>query len=84
MTGVAADMVISPQMAVADSGVITGTGTSGGADLTAGIVAALKEVLGDQKGQQGDLVIPVYLGNQLLDEVIVTAQQRMSLRSGGR
>ena len=83
-TGVAADMVISPQMAAADSGVITGTGTSGGADLTAGIVAALKEVLGDQKGQQGDLVIPVYLGNQLLDEVIVTAQQRMSLRSGGR
>ena len=47
-------------------------------------MAALKEVLGDQKGQQGDLVIPVYLGNQLLDEVIVTAQQRMSLRSGGR
>ena len=81
---VAADMVISPQMAVADSGVMTGTGTSGGADLTAGIVAALKDVLGDQKGQQGDLVIPVYLGNQLLDEVIVTAQQRMSLRSGGR
>ena len=31
-----------------------------------------------------DMVIPVYLGNQLLDEVIVTAQQRMSLRSGGR
>ena len=84
VTGVAADMVISPQMAVADGGVMTGTGSSGSADLTAGIVAALKEVLGDQKGQQGDLVIPVYLGNQLLDEVIVTAQQRMSLRSGGR
>ena len=63
VTGVAADMVISPQMAAADSGVITGTGTSGGADLIVGIVAALKEVLGDQKGQQGDLVIPVYLGN---------------------
>ena len=84
VNSVAADMVISPQMAVAESGVMTGTGTSGGADLTAGIVAALKDVLGDQKGQQGDLVIPVYLGNQLLDEVIVTAQQRMSLRSGGR
>ena len=62
VNSVAADMVISPQMAVADSGVITGTGTSSSADL----------------------VIPVYLGNQLLDEVIVTAQQRMSLRSGGR
>ena len=83
VNSVAADMVISPQMAVADCGVMTGTGSSGGADLTAGIVAALK-VLGDQKEQQGDLVIPVYLGNQLLDEVIVTAQQRMSLRSGGR
>lgn len=81
---VAADMVISPQMAVADGCVMTGAGVSGSADLTAGIVSALKDVLGDQKGQQGDLVIPVYLGNQLLDEVIVTAQQRMSLRSGGR
>lgn len=84
VNSVAADMVVSPQMAVADGGVMTGTGPSGGADLTAGIVAALKDVLGDQKGQQGDLVIPVYLGSQLLDEVIVTAQQRMSLRSGGR
>lgn len=81
---VAADMVISPQMAVADGGAMTGAGVFGSADLTAGIVSALKDVLGDQKGQQGDLVIPVYLGNQLLDEVIVTAQQRMSLRSGGR
>ena len=69
---------------MADGGVMTSTRMSGGADLTAGIAAALKDVLGDQKGQQGDLVIPVYLGNQLLDEVIVTAQQRMSLRSGGR
>ena len=84
VNSVAADMVVSPQMAVTDSGVMNGTGPSGSADLTAGIVAALKDVLGDQKGQQGDLVIPVYLGNQLLDEVIVTAQQRMSLRSGGR
>ena len=84
VNSVAADMVVSPQMAVADGGMMTGTGSSGSADLTVGIVAALKDVLGDQKGQQGNLVIPVYLGNQLLDEVIVTAQQRMSLRSGGR
>lgn len=84
VNGVAADMVVSPQMAVADGGVMTSTRMSGGADLTAGIAAALKDVLGDKKGQQGDLVIPVYLGNQLLDEVIVMAQQRMSLRSGGR
>lgn len=84
VNSVAADMVVLPQMAVADGSVMTGTGSSGSADLTAGIVSALKDVLSDQRGQQGDLVIPVYLGNQLLDEVIVTAQQRMSLRSGGR
>ena len=80
VNGVAADLVVSPQMAAADGGVMTSTRMPGDADLTAGIAAALKDVLGDQKGQQGDLVIPVYLGNQLLDEVIVTAQQRMSLR----
>lgn len=84
VNSVAADMVVSPQMAVADGGMMTGAGMSGSADLTTGIVSVLKDVLGDQKGQKGDLVIPVYLGNQLLDEVIVTAQQRMSLRSGGR
>ena len=84
VNGVAADLVVSPQMAAADGGGMTSTRMPGGADLTAGIAAALKDVLGDQKGQQGDLVIPVYLGNQLLDEVIVTAQQRMSLKSGGR
>lgn len=84
VNSVAADMVVLPQMAVADGSVMTGAGSSGSADLTAGIVSALKDVLSDQKGQQGDLVIPVYLGNQLLDEVIVTAQQRMSLRNGGR
>lgn len=32
----------------------------------------------------GDIVIPVYLDGTLLDEVIVTAQQRRNLRSGGR
>lgn len=63
VNSVAADMVVSPQMAVADGGVMTGAGVFGSADLTAGIVSALKDVLGDQKGQQGDLVIPVYLGN---------------------
>ena len=49
----AADMVVSPQMAVADGSVMTGMGPSGGADLTAGIVSALKDVLSDQKGRHG-------------------------------
>lgn len=32
----------------------------------------------------GDIVIPVYLDGTILDEVIVTAQQRRNIRSGGR
>lgn len=32
----------------------------------------------------GDIVIPVYIGGDMIDEIVVTAQQRMNLRSGGR
>ena len=33
---------------------------------------------------QGNIVIPVYVGGTLLDELVVTAQARQNLRSGGR
>lgn len=49
------------------------------AGQTSAIVSALSGV-----GGGGDITIPVYLGGTLLDETIVTAQQRMALRSGGR
>ena len=49
------------------------------AGQTSAIVTALSGV-----GGGGDITIPVYLGGTLLDETIVTAQQRMALRSGGR
>lgn len=32
----------------------------------------------------GDISIPVYIGGTLLDEVVVSAQSRQNLRSGGR
>ena len=34
-------------------------------------------------GEVGDIIIPIYLDGSMLDEVIVTAQQRRNLRSGG-
>lgn len=49
------------------------------AGQTSAIVGALASA-----GGGGDITIPVYLGGTLLDETIVTAQQRMALRSGGR
>ena len=32
----------------------------------------------------GDITIPVYIGGNLIDEMIVSAEQRRALRSGGR
>ena len=32
----------------------------------------------------GDIIIPVYIGQNRIDEIIVSAQQRMNYRSGGR
>ena len=39
---------------------------------------------GMQMGDTGNITIPVYIGGNLIDEVLVTAQQRRALRSGGR
>ena len=38
----------------------------------------------NNNNDMGDIVIPIYLDGTLLDEVIVTAQQRRNIRSGGR
>ena len=81
-----ADMVVNPQvnglqMAMAGAG----SGTVSSADLS-GLVSAIRDVVRGMKGfgQDSDIVIPVYLGGTMLDEVIVNAQQRANLRSGGR
>lgn len=82
MNGVAADMVLSPQagqMEYASAG-----GAAYTAESLAGITSAITAALAGISGQGGDIVIPVYLGGTLLDEVIVDAQQRANLRSGGR
>ena len=50
---------------------------------TGSITAAIASALADA-GNTGDITIPVYLGGTLIDETIITAQQRMALRSGGR
>ena len=51
-------------------------------DLMGSISAAVKSAMAG--GAAGDIVIPVYIGGDMIDEVVVTAQQRMNLRSGGR
>ena len=83
--GVASDMVIQPRMEAME---IAGGGSvsvGSSAEMLSGITGAITDALSRMNGQgTGDIVIPVYLGGNLLDEVIVDAQQRMNLRSGGR
>ena len=54
-----------------------------------GIMDGIKKLVEGQgsrevTGTMGDIVIPVYIGNDIIDEIIVNANQRMNLKSGGR
>ena len=86
MKDLSADMVVSPQvngmqMSIAGAG----GGAVSNADLSR-LAGAIREAVSgiNAQGQSGDIVIPVYLGGTLLDEVIIDAQTRANLRSGGR
>lgn len=86
MESVAADMVLSPKMGAMGYDTV-GSSYDGGmsmADLVSSLTVAVTEAVSGFAGQQGDIVIPVYIGGTLLDEVIVSAQARQNLRSGGR
>lgn len=82
VSGLAADMVINPQVNAGQMA-LAGGGSVSSADLSS-LVGAIREAVGGASGNNGDIVIPVYLGGTMLDEVIVNAQQRANLRSGGR
>ena len=76
------DMVINPNVN-ATSAAMESTSTSS-AHNTASIVGAIREAFAGFNMNGGDTVIPVYIGGTLLDEVVVNAQNRQNLRSGGR
>lgn len=80
--GVSEDMVISPKVASGMAEAQTPAEASGSS--LAGLTSAITAAIRDMNGQTGDIVIPVYLGGAMLDEIVVSAQQRTNLRSGGR
>ena len=82
VSGLAADMVVNPQVNAGQMAMAGGE-TVSSADLSS-LVSAIREGVSGINGGSGDIVIPVYLGGTMLDEVIVNAQQRANLRSGGR
>lgn len=82
VSGLAADMVVNPQVNAGQMAV-AGGGAVSSADINS-LVSAIREGVSGMNGNSGDIVIPVYLGGTMLDEVIVNAGQRANLRSGGR
>lgn len=82
----ASQMIMPAIQAPALKNVGTGTSyvsnpsTSTSDDRLYGLLSQL--VAGIQK--MGDIIVPVYLGNDLIDEQIVRANDRRTLRSGGR
>lgn len=82
--GLASDMVIHPQMVERELQFVTPSDSGITRDGLAGITSVITEALSYMNGSHGDIVIPIYLGGTMLDEVVVNAQQRTNLRSGGR
>lgn len=55
-----------------------------------GVAVAFEKVIGlinnqnDNRGSQGDIIIPVSIGQEHIDTIIINSQRRQTLRSGGR
>ena len=79
---VAADMVVSPKLADMQAAQAQGASM----DSIRQMISGLREMFaGMRNGESmGTICIPVYVGGTLLDEVVVNAQARQNLRSGGR
>ena len=79
MNDVAGDMVLSPTVEAAGAG--SAAGGSGMADVLSAIRESLSGIKG---GAAGDTVIPVYIGSERIEEIVVKANKAASYRSGGR
>ena len=82
LEGVSRDMVISPNVRASSFAMEGASNVS--YQNNANIVGAIREAFAGINVNNGDTVIPVYIGGTMLDEIIITAQQRANLRSGGR
>lgn len=80
--GVAADMVISPKLSAMEHS----QRQIDSVDSVRQMLGGIQEMFAGMQntGNQETICIPVYVGGTLLDEVVVNAQARQNLRSGGR
>lgn len=80
--GVAADMVISPKLFALEHS----QRQTDSVDSVRQMLGGIQETFAGMQnaGNSETICIPVYVGGTLLDEVVVNAQARQNLRSGGR
>ena len=80
-------MILSnPTIFGAMGGKLLGGGDGNGSETVVG-TEKLMSMIGDvvaASGGGGDIVVPVYIGTELIDEMVVKASDRVAYRSGGR
>lgn len=47
-------------------------------------ISRITSLMGNNAVAAGDIIIPVYIGNEMIEEIIVDAKERIARRSGGR
>lgn len=83
MQNVASDMVVNPMINSPTMATAEGTylATSGTLSAVKGLVDNLSV---QNTGTNGDLIIPVYIGQERINEIVIKANQINNFRSGGR
>ena len=81
MGSVAAGMDLTPMLT---AGIPTMTATNSVPDYTGLMRQLMTAISGLNAEGGGDICIPVYIGQDRIDEIVVTAAQRANYRSGGR
>jgi hypothetical protein len=76
-------MLTNPTIFGAAGGKLLGGGDGSGSEMVVG-TEKLMNMIKAAQGDQGDIVIPVYIGGERIDELVVSATQRVNFRSGGR
>jgi hypothetical protein len=77
--GVASDMVISPNVSAFTNGSVSDASGQNNTDL----VSAIREAMSGGDTESSETVVPIYIGNKLIDELILDSKSRISVRSGG-